>query len=272
MRLLSFIFTLATLALAHAQNWAARHGLTSDDYQTTFNSLTSQGYRLTYISGYTFQGSPRYAAIWEEKSGPDYVARHGMSAASYQSEMDSLAAQGYRPVLVNGYDVGGVPQYVAIWEKKGGGALVARHALSTAQYQETYASLTKAGYKLLHVSGYSGGGTTLYAAIWEQIPADTTVWASHSGMSSSFYQGMFELYAADGYRPLLVGGHAVGNTDLYDAIWDKSTAQNWIARHGMTSEGYQTEVNTWVAQGYKLTVVSGYTVGGQDRYAAIWYK
>jgi hypothetical protein len=32
--------------------WVARHGMTSGEYQTEFNSLVSQGFRLIDVSGY----------------------------------------------------------------------------------------------------------------------------------------------------------------------------------------------------------------------------
>jgi hypothetical protein len=46
----------------------------------------------------------------------------------------------------------------------------------------------------------------------------------------------------------------------------------WQARHGLTSAQYQNVFNELTGQGYRLIDVSGYSVGGQDRYAAIWEK
>ena len=40
----------------------------------------------------------------------------------------------------------------------------------------------------------------------------------------------------------------------------------------MTSEQYQQEFDKLVKDGYRLVQVSGYSVGGQGRYAAIWEK
>jgi len=45
---------------------------------------------------------------------------------------------------------------------------------------------------------------------------------------------------------------------------------NWVAHHGLTSEGFQQRFDEYVDQGYRLTHVSGYTVNGEDHYAAIW--
>jgi len=43
-------------------------------------------------------------------------------------------------------------------------------------------------------------------------------------------------------------------------------------RHGLTSAQYQATFDQLVAQGYRLELVNGYSVAGQDRFAAIWTK
>src|SRR5262245_19574966 len=90
---------------ANTQPWVARHGMTSSQYQSEFNMLGSQGFRLVYISGYTVNDEPRFAAIWEKKAGPPWVARHGMTASQFQSEFNKYTGQGFRLTLVNGYTV-----------------------------------------------------------------------------------------------------------------------------------------------------------------------
>ena len=49
-----------------------------------------------------------YAALWEQRAGPPWVARHGMSSAQYQQTFDDLIAQGYRLVQVSGYSTDGL--------------------------------------------------------------------------------------------------------------------------------------------------------------------
>ena len=44
---------------------------------------------------------------------------------------------------------------------------------------------------------------------------------------------------------------------------------NWVAHHGLTSEAFQQRFDEYADQGYRLTHVSGYSVGGEDHYAAI---
>ncbi len=46
--------------------WQARHGLTPAQYQSTFDQLVSEGYRLESVSGYTTGGQDHIAAIWTQ--------------------------------------------------------------------------------------------------------------------------------------------------------------------------------------------------------------
>jgi hypothetical protein len=60
---------------------------------------------------------------------------------------------------------------------------------------------------------------------------------------------------------LCVGTPSAGADDgsRYAAIWDKSAGPAFVARHELSADGYQQEFNnTWLGQGYRLKLVSGY--------------
>ncbi|CAG8714577.1 6526_t:CDS:1 [Acaulospora colombiana] len=276
MALLKLLFTwalFAVMALA-ANPWVARHRLTSDQYQSTMNDLVAQGYKPTYVSGYTISNSPRFAAIWQKPSGwvPAWVARHGMTSDEYQAAFNTYTSQGYRPILVNGYTVSGQDRYVAIWDKSTSGAWVARHRMTASEYQSQFNTYLAQGYRLKHVSGYAIGTEARYAALWEKTPNDSSAWSARHGLTSAQYQQEFNTMTAQGYRPTVVSGYGVNGVDYYAAIWEKKSGPAWVARHGMTSDQYQTQFNTITGQGYYPTVVSGYTLGSTDYYAALWSK
>jgi hypothetical protein len=190
---------------ARGPAWQARHGLSSAQYQQVFDSLAQQGYRLVEISGYSVADQATYAAIWEQRQGPAWVARHGLTAEQHQQEFDRLSREGYRLVDISGYAVGGRARYAAIWEQRQGPAWVARHGLTSAQYQETFDRLAREGYRLVDVSGYNVDGEDRYAAIWEQGQGPAFV-ARH-GLLSDAYQEEFTNLARDGYRLTRVSGY-----------------------------------------------------------------
>ena len=68
-----------------------------------------------------------------------------------------------------------------------------------------------------------------------------------------------------GYRLTHVSGYSLDNTPLFAAIWElRNDGIQWVARHGMASSEYQTQFNTYVAQGYTLVDVTGYKVNNID--------
>jgi hypothetical protein len=95
----------------------ARHNLTSAQYQQTFDQLVGQGFRPRVVSGYDGGGHALFAAIFEQSGGPAFAARHNLTSDQYQQTFDQLVGQGFRPVLVNGYPVGGQPRFAAIFEQ-----------------------------------------------------------------------------------------------------------------------------------------------------------
>jgi hypothetical protein len=253
---------------AWAQPWVARHGMTSAQYQSEFNAWTAQGFRLTHVSGYTVGGQARFAAIWEQKPGPAWVARHGLTSAQYQAEFDAWVRQGYRLVVVDGYESGGEARYAAIWEQKTGPAWIARHGMTSSEYQNEFNTRVGQGYRLTWVQGYGVGGFDYYAAIWEKSTGPA--WVARHGMTSAEYQSEFDAFVARGYRLTHVSGYNAGGTDHYAAIWQASGGPAWVARHRLTSGGYQHEFTDRYLQGYRLKQVDGYPLSTADRYGAIW--
>ncbi|MCI0336676.1 MAG: serine hydrolase [Acidobacteria bacterium] len=266
--ILSIIAFSLFSAIAQANPWVARHGLTGAEYQAEFNKWTGQGYRLEQVSGYSVGNQVFYAAIWEKKPGPAYVARHGLTGAAYQAEFNTWTGQGYRLILVDGYGAGNQALYAAIWEKSPGPAQVARHGMTSAQYQAEFNKWTGQGFRLSLVEGYGVGNQAYYAAIWEKKPGPAMV-ARH-GLTSAEYQAEFNKWVNQGFRLIHVSGYTVSGDDRYAAIWEKSPGPAFIARHGLRSVNYQTAFDNAYYRGYKLKLVSGYADGNSARYAAIF--
>jgi CubicO group peptidase (beta-lactamase class C family) len=259
-----------TAAAAADVSWVARHGLTSAQYQAEFTRLTNLGYRPVDVSGYAGGGQARFAAIWEQTGGPEWVARHNLNAAEYQAEFTRLANLGFRPVRISGYDIGGRDYYAAIWNRSTGLDWVARHGLTSAQYQAEFNRLLGLGYRLLDVDGYELGGQSRFTAVWARTGGPG--WAARHDLTSAQYQAAFNDLLRQGYRPIRVSGYSVQGQSRYAAIWEQSGGAAWQARHDLDNAGYQTAFDELRLQGYRPVQVSGFGKGGRDYYAAIWEK
>ena len=196
--------------------WRAVHGITSDSYQREFDELVAQGYRPTWVSGYGVNGQALYAAIFEQRGGGAWQARHGLTGQQYQQTFDQLVAQGYRPICVSGYGVNGQALYAAIFEQRSGTAWQARHGLTGQQYQQTFDQLVAQGYHPVCVSGYDVNGQTLYAAVFEQ--SEVPSWQARHGLSSAQYQQTFDQLVAQGYRLQCVSGYDAQLQLIFDQL------------------------------------------------------
>jgi len=270
-----------TMADETGGRWVARHGLTGSEYQTEFETHVGNGYRLTDVSGYGVDGEARYAAIWEQTGGPPWIARHGLTGSQYQQVVNKFVDRGYRLSHVSGYSVDDQSRYAAIMEKGGGPAWVARHGLSSSEYQNEFETHVDNGYRLVHVSGHGVDGEARYAAIWEKTGGPA--WVARHDMSASAYQRAFDNLVEKGYRLSHVSGFSVDGEPRFAAIWERSNGPGWVARHGLSADEYQDEFDELAYQGYRPVDVSGYSefslsgsrFGGfsfsdSPRYAALW--
>ncbi len=138
--------------------WASFNRMTTSEYQNRFNQYIGQGYRLTHVNTYSVGEAIYYAAIWEQRNGPDWATKHHMTSAQYASNFTYYANQGYRVVRVSGCRVHGVDFYAALWEKNSGSAWVSYHGLSDSDYVSLFHYYAGQGYRLVTVQGHGSTG------------------------------------------------------------------------------------------------------------------
>jgi len=251
-----------------AEQWQARHNMTPAQFQSTFDDLFKQGYRLKQISGYESGGSERYAGLWVKDGGPAFYARTGVSAADFQKYFDDYTKQGFRLTWVSAHNVGGNTRFEGIWEKNTGATWQARHNMTAADYQKTFDDLTKQGYRLAHISGYETAGQERFAAIFDK--SGGPAWQARHHMTGAEYQKAFDDFAKQGYRLKEVSGYNVGGQDMYAAIWEKNSGGTWFARNGVPDAWYQNVYDNFYYQGNEPVYISAFSSGGAGKMNVIW--
>ncbi|WP_164014111.1 peptidoglycan DD-metalloendopeptidase family protein [Pyxidicoccus trucidator] len=196
------------------------------------------------------------------------VARHGVSAASYDTVFDDIAAAGYRPVWVDGYEDGSSTYYNAVFRPADGYAWVARHGMTSAQYQSESDTREAEGYRLLQVDSYLTGGAVRYAAIFTKKPGPT--WASYHGKTAAEHQSLFTTYANSGYRLVNASVVSVSGQRYFTALYDKASVGGWVALQAIPASQYQDEVETQRDAGRYLQYLNTYVHGGVVYYSAVW--
>jgi len=144
------------------------HQMTSVEFQRRSEDLARVGFRLTHLSPYTVGNEPMYAAMWERTDGPPLEAEHRLTSTEFQRRFDDLSRAGFRLLQVNGYSIGNVPHYAAIWERRDGRPLEVHHGLTSDQYQVTVERATSLGFRVTHLSGFTVANEDWYAVILER--------------------------------------------------------------------------------------------------------
>ena len=247
----------------------AYHGVSAAVHQTSFEKLSGLGYRMISLSVYGDPRDARYAAVWVLRSGPAWVAAHGVDAAGYQTFFNTHTAQGYAPVLVSATGGSASAVFAATFEQGVDGPWVARHEMTsglpaqagTFQYQNRAAA--EARLALRSVAIYGTASDRRYAAVWQANP-NYVKWHVHPADTAAGYQTMFDAetqlpgYRLAGYRPAYV---ALSSDQNYCSVFKDDVVGACAARHGLTAAEFQKELDIQSAQGFYPICAQGGGVG-----------
>jgi polyglycine hydrolase-like protein len=153
--------------------WQARHGLT-DGPSTTPGTLANlmswartNNCIPTSLAIYGGPGDRAYAATCVPNPGQVTWRAHAMgSSDDYQNWFNSYTGKGMRPTTVDASDD---LQYAAIFTGDSIGAWVARHNLTSAQYQAEFDAQAGQGRFPISVQGGGLGAGIRYAAVFAAV-------------------------------------------------------------------------------------------------------
>jgi len=222
--------------------WLAHHGITSGSesnsgtFQNLNKSAHDQNMILRSVAIYGTVQDPRYAAVWH--ANPGFVKWHvhpSDTASSYQATFNmETQLPGYR---LAGYRVSyvalsGDQIYCSVFKDDVVGPWVARHGMTSAEYQTEFDKQNAAGFYPIGVQGGGMGNNTRYAAIFAQqdIPINRqwTVTGTEIPSLAGFDNLMKTFMQANGVR----------------------TAQLAIAKNGVMK---LSRAYTWAENGYRIT-------------------
>lgn len=142
-----------------------RHRETGAQYQSTFESLTAQGWRLEAVQGFSISGEPRFSSKWTRLAAPDWwYSNHGLSTANYQAAIYNQQYQGYRPTFVSAFTAGGQVFFNTMALRNGGFGLdvIGQIDQAVSDYMQQYAipgftlAISRDG-RLVFAKGYGYG-------------------------------------------------------------------------------------------------------------------
>lgn len=248
----------------------ARHGVPARDYQCLVDQAAMAGYAPEWLDAFSADGGVRFNVVFRPAGGVAWQAVHGLTSAQYQQRFDQFTHDGYRPTLVESYRDDGDTRYAAIFRKTGGPAFRAYHGVSATVHQQRMDQWSAEGYRPRTMAVTASGDQPRYTVVYEK--AGGGQWLAKSRLTPDEYQHLFDSESAAGRLPVYLNAYGLDGRIYYSAIFSASPSGPAKARHGLTGAQYQNEWESATGSGYLTRVVTGYAVGGQPRYAAVWRK
>lgn len=252
----------------------AWHGKSLDEHITLRDNAAKNGYRFLSLSIHGTSAAPCYTAVMIKR--PVVVAQRDwprLTAAEFQKVFDEQAKLGLGPVMLSATGSAADPRFAAVFQMQAPIALTRFGLRSGADTDlESIQGMNKKAradkWMLQSLAIYGDAGNPRYAAIW--LPnTGKTIWnADGINETSDQYQARFNAQAAGWCRPAQVattGGR-------YASLFVHNDIGPWVARHGMSADGYQNEFNAWTAKSYFPISVQGGGSGADTRYTALFVK
>ncbi|TKK89883.1 hypothetical protein FDA94_08380 [Herbidospora galbida] len=263
-----------------------RWDLTYDKFRQAYDNYSVVlGLRLVDLCGYEIAGQAHYAAIWERGSGPQQWTDHALPFDDYLTVYTERRAAGFRPVIVNGYNVGTKVYFATVWEKQeraGHPLWTSYHVVGLADLYTLVMEHRRNGYVPVDISGYRLGSGVFCSVVFEGWPGYDTRWDwIQPQVSAINYQNSFDGMDRERYRPVRAIGFSVPNStynrlDHFTSLWRRGVGRPFVARHNLDVGAFKSEVEHHEREKYRPVSVGGFSAGfgsaAVQRFCPIWEK
>ena len=209
------------------------YGAVATVAQLHAEELAQQASRPISLSGYKISANEsRFAVAYlHDDSGYPWRLILDRDFDQYQTEIEALAAQGFRPICVSGYSFEGAnPRYSGIFVQDGltGSDWVTSHGIPEEDYQAWIDTWWNAGFRPISISAYPIRAETFFTAVMVRVP-NSGLFAARHGMTEN------ELLAENGnwtnpannqygvtFRPVVAAAYRSfynGGAKRYAAVW-----------------------------------------------------
>src|SRR5919198_1064897 len=169
-------------------DWSAVHGVDGAGYQAAFNAAAAAGFHPVILSAAGPAANPVFAGVFEQRPGPIPLTRFGLTSGTktdpgtIQHWDDQAHANGW--IMTCGA-VSDDERYLSIFADDQIGPWIARHGLTSMQYQAEFDRLVPLGFYPVCVQGGGSGSGIRFAIIFarQEEPLSrrwTTVGVGHA--------------------------------------------------------------------------------------------
>lgn len=270
MTLKSLALGCAALALAPAASAASvvRAEQTTAQFQQVFDSyFTKPGKHLVTLDAYRTPAGMRYVYYGVEEDRPAFQTLAELDGAGFQKAFNEAAKNGLGLVDISITDTPSGPLFAGIWEA--GVTTASRGNLTQGDLNNWQVEAPASGDVPIDLECYGADDDPRYAVIWKHDPGAGD-WKMEYGLSGAAFQERYNLHVDEGYRLVQVDVCSGGDAPRYGGIFVKSDGRNWFSKGDLSSAELLKAQTDADSQGYRLLSISGYLVGANSRFSAVW--
>lgn len=179
-------------------------------------------------------------------------------------------AQGYRPVDITGFSVGGTPRFGVIWERRNSPYYGFYYGMSPAALETRDADMISSGYRLTLLDSYEDVGNDRYLAIWERWSGPTR--EKETSVPLVLLSAEITNQAANGFQPLRIDMELGASGLVAVILWEQSDQPERRVVWGLSDASIVADLDPHVAEGYRPLQISSYEEGGVRKSLVILEK
>lgn len=256
-------------------NWGevSKYHVAENIFQQEFDKIYTCGYYPVWIDGYDVNGRTYFNMTFRPSANINWVARHNMSGAGYQTEFDKWSKAGYRLIHIDSYLLNGQIRYTAVWIKDNSVQIMAYHDKPLKWHEANFKRNAEAGWVPKNISLLQVDNQIHVTALWEK--KNTGGFYLHPAMTLAEYTNLFSQHTdKEKLKLVYLNGFTINGEPRLSGIWykEKSNFNTWTAKHQLSIPAFQTEYTNHLNNGFLTRCITAYSDGGVPKFEGIWSK
>tara|TARA_R110002096_G_scaffold13714_4_gene48204 strand:- start:3333 stop:5735 length:2403 start_codon:yes stop_codon:yes gene_type:complete len=242
----------------------AYHAVDSATHQQKTTTLGNAGYRPITIAAYGTANTLRYAAVWVQRPGPNFIPFHGLTSAQYQALLANNP--GFVPTILSVADGGNNARFAGMIELTGN-SIYARHNQTAQQFADEVVLARDNGWRIKTADIYGQANDIRFIVSFEP-DTDKRGWGYYTANNAVEHDSKFA-GMKQGYVHQTIA--AFDDFDRFLSCWDDTSVGQTIQHHDMTAVQYDQLANQyWNQNNYYPINVCASGSGNGARFSAIF--
>jgi Peptidase family M23/Polyglycine hydrolase-like, structural repeat len=195
--------------------------LSGAEFLAESESLRREGFRPVSLASHVDR-DVRYTAIWSREAGPEWTMYQGIGVDEHQRQLETLTAQGLRPVNVSVVAPDDRPQVCAFYVQEKAGSFAAPSLLTGTELERAVAEHAREGRQLTHLNAVGIAGEPRFSAVFLQTATDGDTRFKH-GLTSAELFTELDNVRNTGYYTQALAGYELDGRAAFTASWHQGS-------------------------------------------------